>query len=71
MTQCSSKDNDYNCSYTIKQYHSTKEYREDGTWEHTRIQLKSLNPDCPSIDVSPEDAQDHRTIGILKAVIHK
>ena len=71
LTQCSGKDNDYDCSYTIKQYHSTKQYREDGTWEHTSIQLKSINPDCPSIDVSPEDAQNLHTIGILKAVIHK
>ena len=71
LTQCSGKDDDYDCSYTIKQYHSTKEYSEDGSWNHSSIQLQSLNPECQSIDVSPEDAQDLRTVGILKAVIHK
>ena len=71
LTQCSGKDDDYDCSYTIKQYHSTKEYREDGSWNHSSIQLQSLNPEYQSIDVSPEDAQNLRTVGILKAVIHK
>lgn len=71
LTQCSGKDDDYECSYTIKEYHSKKAINSDGTWEHTSIQLKSLNPDYQSIDVSPEEAPKFRTIGILKAVLNE
>lgn len=71
LTQCSGKDDDYECSYTIKEYHSNKAINDDGTWEHTSIQLKSINPDYQSIDVSPEEAPALRIIGILKAVLKK
>lgn len=71
LTQCVGKDDEYGCSYTIKEYHSTKVFKDDGSWEHTSIQLKSLNPDYQSIDISPEEATELRTIGIFKAVINK
>ena len=71
LTQCIGKDDDYECSYTIKEYHSNKAINDDGTWEHTSIQLKSINPDYQSIDVSPEEAPALRVIGILKAVLKK
>lgn len=69
LTQCSGKDNDYDCSYTIKKYHSIKEEQEDGTWRHTKIELQPLNMDFPTIEISPEEADHFRTIGILKAVL--
>jgi len=69
LTQCSGKDNDYDCSYTIKKYHSIKEEQEDGTWRHTKIELQPLNLDFPTIELSPEDAAQFRTIGVLKAVL--
>ena len=71
LTQCSGKDDDYECSYTIKEYHSEKVINDDGSWKHTSIQLKSINTDYPSIDISPEEAPTLRTIGILKAVLNK
>ena len=71
LTQCIGKDDDYECSYTIKEYHSNKAINDDGTWEHTSIQLKSINPDYQSIDVSPEEAPALRVIEILKAVLKK
>lgn len=69
LTQCSGKDDDYDCSYTIKKYHSEKAEQKDGTWQHTKIQLQPLNLDFPTIDLSPDDAATFRTIGILKAVL--
>lgn len=69
LTQCSGKDDDYDCSYTIKKYHSEKAEQEDGTWQHTKIQLQPLNLDFPAIDLSPDDAATFHTIGILKAVL--
>ncbi len=69
LTQCTDKDDDYNCSYTIKQYHSEKKFAEDGTWQHSKIQLLPLNMDYNSIELTPEDAESYRTIGILKAVL--
>ena len=69
LTQCSGKDNDYDCSYTIKKYHSEKEQSEDGTWHHTKVELQSLNLDYAAIELSPEEADQFRTIGILKAIL--
>jgi len=69
LTQCSGKDDDYSCSYTIKKYHSEKEYSEDGTWRHSKIQLLPLNMDYSPIDLTPEIAAKYRTIGILKTVL--
>lgn len=69
LTQCVSHDNDYDCSYTIKVYHSEKEVSEDGTWRHISIQLKPLNPEYQIISISPEDDAHLHTIGVLKAVL--
>ena len=69
LTQCVDKDNDYDCSYTIKKYHSEKKQNEDGSWQHIKVQLQSLNPDFSPIEVTPEDALRLSTIGILRAVM--
>lgn len=69
LTQCSGKDNDYDCSFTIKKYHCEKEEQIDGTLCQTKIQLQSLNLDYPPIDLTNEDAAQYRTIGILQAVL--
>lgn len=69
LTQRSGKDDDYDCSYTIKKYHSEKELNEDGSWSHTKVQLISLNPEYSNIDLLPDADSQLRTIGILKAVL--
>ena len=69
LTQCSGKDDDYSCSYTIKKYHSEKEIAEDGTWHHSKIQLLPLNMDYKPIELTPEAAEGYKTIGVLKSVI--
>lgn len=40
-------------SYTVKRYHSEK-IEEDGAWRHLSIELRSLNPDVPSITLAPD-----------------
>ncbi len=39
--------------FTIKRYRSDKDFREDGTWEHERIVLESLNKQVQDIEVDP------------------
>ena len=69
LTQSIRNDDDYGCSFTIKKYHSEKLQNEDGSWQHTKVELQSLNPEFSTIEVSPEDASSLRTIGILRAVL--
>lgn len=61
-------DPDYACRYTIKKYYSEKRQTEEG-WEHSKIELRSLNKDYDVIELD-EDSQ-YRTIGILKCVLRK
>ena len=68
LTQCAGFDDDYECSYTIKKYHSEKVVNEEG-WQHSRIQLLPLNPEYNPIELNPDDEGEYRTIGVLKAVI--
>ena len=69
LTKCINNDDDYGCSFTIKKYHSEKLQNEDGSWEHTKVELQSLNPEFGTIEVSPEDVSSLCTIGILRAVL--
>lgn len=68
LTQCAGFDDDYECSYTIKKYHSEKVVNEEG-WQHSRIQLLPLNPEYNPIELNPDNEGEYRTIGVLKAVI--
>lgn len=48
------KDNDYNCQYTIKEYHSEKDPR---TGRNVKVELRPLNQD-PQYKVIDVDAED-------------
>ncbi|MCQ2214222.1 MAG: S24 family peptidase [Bacteroidaceae bacterium] len=63
------KDNDYNCQYTIKLYHSEKNPR---TGSNIKIELRPLNqdPQYKVIDVEEEDGEV-RIIATLKRVLNK
>lgn len=54
--------------YTVKRYRSTETSNEQG-WRHDTIELQPLNPDYPTIHVSPEDADEFRIIGELVSTI--
>lgn len=69
LTQCSGRDSDYECSYTIKKYHSEKVELEDGTWAHRKIELEPLNSRYPIISLDADDGAYFRTVGILKEVL--
>ena len=61
------KDNDYNCQYTIKEYHSVK---DPHTGRNVKVELRPLNqdPQYKVIDVEDEDGEV-RIIATLKRVL--
>ena len=58
-----SYDPEYGGSYAIKQYTSDKSFSDDGTWHHSSITLKPLNPDYKPIVLDEDEADDFRVIG--------
>ena len=66
LTEIKGTDPDYDCGFTIKRYHSEKINTEEGL-VHSRIVLRSLNPEYPDIEL--EEGEDYRTFGILKCVL--
>ena len=64
-----SVDSEYEGSYSIKQYHSTKKYNEFGEWEHESIALHPLNRLYEPIILSPEDIEDFCIIGEFVKVV--
>ena len=67
LARQSRKDNDYNCQYTIKQYHSEK---DPLTNLNTKIELRPLNKDgYDPIIFSPENEGEIVVLGVLKEVI--
>lgn len=62
------KDNDYNCQYTIKEYHSVKDPQ---TGRNVKVELRPLNqdPQYKVIDVEEEDAEVS-VIATLKSVLN-
>jgi SOS-response transcriptional repressor LexA len=55
--------------YTLKVYASEKETAEDGSWRHTKVVLRPLNPDFESIVLTPSDEGEVRVIAELAAVL--
>lgn len=68
LTESNEYDSDYAGKFTIKEYHSTKEMTADG-WSHASIKLKPLNPSYDTIVINREEADQYRTVGILKTVV--
>lgn len=66
LTQSREYDPEYGGKYTIKRYHSEKVVSEEG-WQHTKVELRPLNPDFDTIELTEDD--DIRTIGIFKCVL--
>ena len=55
--------------YTLKVYTSEKEEAEDGSWRHTRIVLKPLNPDFEPIVLASRDEGEVRVIAEVVGVL--
>lgn len=68
LTQCSEIDEEYGSKYTVKKYHSEKAENQDGTWQHTKIELQPLNPDYQPIELDQEE--NYKTVGVFKCVLH-
>ena len=64
-----SVDTDYEGSYSIKQYHSTKKYNEFGEWEHESVELHPLNRAYDPIILSPDEIEDFCIIGEFVKVV--
>lgn len=56
-------DSDYEGAYSIKVYHSKKNYNEFGEWEHESIELWPLNKAYDRITLSPDDIDEFAIIG--------
>ncbi|MBQ9701928.1 MAG: DUF2075 domain-containing protein [Bacteroidales bacterium] len=64
-----SYDPEYGGSYAIKKYSSEKHYYSDGTWRHSDIILKPLNPEFTPIILSEDDSERFRVIGEFLGVL--
>lgn len=65
-----SADTDYEGSYSIKQYHSTKKYNEFGEWEHESVELHPLNRAYDPIILSPDEIEDFCIVGEFVKVVN-
>lgn len=64
-------DSDYGGSYAIKQYSSKKHYYADGTWQHSEILLKPLNPKYNPIILDETDSECFRVIGEFLGIVNE
>ena len=64
-----SVDTEYEGSYSIKEYHSTKKYNEFGEWAHESIELHPLNRSYEPIILSPDDIEEFCIIGEFVKVV--
>ena len=62
LTRFGDYDSEYGGQYTIKCYYSEKRISEEG-WEHTKIELRPLNPDYDPIVLTPDDIDEFRIVG--------
>jgi type III restriction enzyme len=56
--------------YTLKVYTSEKAATGEGSWQHTRVVLKPLNPEFEPIVLTPKDEGDLLVIAELVTVLH-
>lgn len=69
LARQSRKDNDYNCQYTIKLYHSEK---DPLTNLNTKIELRPLNKyGYDPLIINPENEGEIIVLGVLKDVINR
>ena len=62
-------DPEYGGRYAIKQYTSEKHYNDDGTWQHSSIVLKPINPSYSPIILDESESEDFRIIGEYLGVV--
>lgn len=55
--------------YTLKVYTSEKVAEPDGSWRHTKVVLKPLNPEFEPIVLTAKDEGDVRVIGEVFALL--
>ncbi|MFH1227267.1 MAG: DNA/RNA helicase domain-containing protein [Planctomycetota bacterium] len=56
-------------SYTVKKYQSEKKVNDDGTWQHTKIILESINKEYGVIDLSKYQEDEIKIIAELVSVL--
>jgi hypothetical protein len=59
------QDQDFNSSFTVKTYTSSKTSDSDGKWQHETISLmpNSLDSNYEPIVLKPEDGDQYRVVG--------
>jgi hypothetical protein len=73
VQHASIEDEDMGAGYTVKEYHSTKIYNNDGTWKHDTITLKPRSNDAQYkdkiIELSPDEKDSLKVIGVFVRVL--
>jgi len=64
-------DFDYGGSYAIKKYSSEKYFNADGTWQHSKILLKPLNPKYNPIVLDETYSDCFRVIGEFLGIVNE
>lgn len=67
LTQSPDEDSDTDCHYTIKKYHSTWHYDEEGRMIHDSVEFIPLN--TKKHETKVYHSGDYKTIGIFKGVV--
>jgi len=65
------QDSDNGSGYTVKEYHSTKENKNNEQWQHSSIKLKPLSTDTSfeAIDITEDDLEEFKVIGVFECVL--
>lgn len=65
------QDSDFGSGYTIKEYHSKKENKNNEQWQHSSITLKPLSSydGYESIEVTEDDLEEFKVIGVFECVL--
>jgi phage repressor protein C with HTH and peptisase S24 domain len=62
-------DIDTRSSYTVKKYRSKKQFNDDGTWQHEKIILESLNKDYKPIILLHQPEDEFKVIAEFVVVV--
>jgi len=67
------QDSDFGSNYTVKEYHSTKENKNNEQWQHSSITLKPLSTDksFEPIEIKEGNLEDFKVIGIFECVLEQ
>ncbi|MFD1550746.1 hypothetical protein DNU06_05910 [Putridiphycobacter roseus] len=65
------QDSEFGAGYTVKEYHSTKQGKENGQWRHGSITLKPLSNDegYEDIELAEVEMEGFKVVGVFECVL--